>query len=72
MENLGSDNTGNAESRNRAPSYSGLLADDVSIEDLTVMKLMEEIMELQEEIKLKQKFVSTRMKMLEKILPKQN
>ena len=33
---------------------------------------MEEIMELHQEIKMKQKWVSTRMTMLNKILPKQN
>jgi hypothetical protein len=36
----------------------------LSIEDLTVMKLMEEIIEFEEEIKLKQKFINARMNFL--------
>ena len=36
------------------------------------MKLMEEIMEFQQEIMMKQKWINTRMQMLHKILPKQN
>ena len=42
---------------------------DITLEDLTVVKLMEEIMELDSEIKLKQKFIQTRMTMLGKMLP---
>ena len=41
----------------------------ISVEDLTVMKLMEEIMEFDEEIKMKQRWINTRMKMLHKLLP---
>lgn len=33
------------------------------------MKLMEEIMELDQEVKMKEKFIKTRMNMLHKILP---
>jgi hypothetical protein len=33
------------------------------------MKLMEEIMEIDQEIKMKQKFIKTRMTMLNKLLP---
>ena len=44
---------------------------EISVEDLTVMKLMEEIMELDEEIKMKQKWINTRMKMLHKLIPEQ-
>jgi hypothetical protein len=33
------------------------------------MKLMEEIMEIDQEIKMKQKFIKTRMTMLSKLLP---
>lgn len=47
------------------------MGDEYSIEDLTVMKLMEEIMELDQEIKMKQKWINKRMSMLHKILPKQ-
>ena len=35
------------------------------------MKLMEEIMELDQEIKMKQKWINTRMKMLHKLMPEQ-
>ena len=37
---------------------------DISIEDVTVMKLMEEIIEYDQEIKMKQKWIDTRMRML--------
>ena len=43
----------------------------VGLEELTVMKLMEEIMEFDQEIKMKQRWISTRMKLLHKLLPKQ-
>jgi len=33
------------------------------------MKLMEEIMEFDQEIKMKQRWINTRMKMLHKLLP---
>ena len=48
---------------------SDLFNGDLSIEDLTVMKLMEEIMEFDQEIKMKQRWINTRMKMLHKLLP---
>lgn len=41
----------------------------MTLEDLTVLKLMEEIMELDQEVKMKEKFIKTRMNMLHKILP---
>jgi hypothetical protein len=37
---------------------------DFSMQDFTVMKLMEEIIEFDQEIKMKQKWINTRMKML--------
>ena len=43
----------------------------LSIEDITVMKLMEEIIEYDQEIKMKQKWVDTRMRMLNQIQKKQ-
>ena len=39
------------------------------MEDLTVMKLMEEIMELDQEIKMKQRWIGTRLKMLQSLVP---
>ena len=48
---------------------SELFNGELSIEDLTVMKLMEEIMEFDQEIKMKQRWINTRMKMLHKLLP---
>ena len=48
---------------------SDLFNGELSIEDLTVMKLMEEIMEFDQEIKMKQRWINTRMKMLHKLLP---
>ena len=41
------------------------------MEDLTVMKLMEEIMELDQEIKMKQRWMASRMKMLHQMVPQQ-
>lgn len=46
---------------------SDLFNGEMSIEDLTVMKLMEEIMEFDQEIKMKQRWINTRMKMLHNI-----
>ena len=44
--------------------------EDLSIEDITVMKLMEEIIEYDQEIKMKQKWIDTRMRMLRQIQKK--
>ena len=46
--------------------------EDLSIEDITVMKLMEEIIEYDQEIKMKQKWIDTRMRMLNQIQKKQS
>mmetsp|Transcript_4580 Transcript_4580/g.6950 ORF Transcript_4580/g.6950 Transcript_4580/m.6950 type:complete len:130 (-) Transcript_4580:42-431(-) len=40
---------------------------NLSVEDVTVMKLMEEIVEIDSEIKLKQKWINTRIKLLHQI-----
>ena len=56
--------------RGKSAVESELYGGEISIEDLTVMKLMEEIMEFDQEIKMKQKWINTRMKMLHKLLPK--
>ena len=55
--------------RGTSAAESELFNGEISVEDLTVMKLMEEIMEFDQEIKMKQKWINTRMKMLHKILP---
>ena len=55
--------------RGKSAHESDLYNGDVSLEDLTVMKLMEEIMEFDQEIKMKQRWINTRMKMLHKLLP---
>ena len=55
--------------RPRGKSLSGDFNSEISVEDLTVMKLMEEIMEFDQEIKMKQSWINTRMKMLHKLLP---
>ena len=57
--------------RGKSAGDSELFNGEISVEDLTVMKLMEEIMEFDQEIKMKQKWINTRMKMLHKILPTQ-
>ena len=44
---------------------------EITIEELTIMKLMEEIIEFDTEIKMKQSWINTRMNMLHKLLPKQ-
>lgn len=41
----------------------------IGLEELTIMKLMEEIMEFDQEIKMKQRWINTRMKLLHKLLP---
>ena len=40
---------------------------DLTVEDITVMKLMEEIVEFDQEIKMKQKWINSRMKLLHEI-----
>merc|ERR1712013_686159 len=55
--------------RGKSSAENDLLSGDISMEDLTVMKLMEEIMEFDQEIKMKQQWINTRMKMLHKLLP---
>lgn len=57
--------------RGKSAGESELFNGEISVEDLTVMKLMEEIMEFDQEIKMKQKWINTRMTMLHKILPSQ-
>ena len=57
--------------RGSSAGESELFNGEISVEDLTVMKLMEEIMEFDQEIKMKQKWINTRMKMLHKLLPTQ-
>ena len=52
----------------RDRTFSGV-DQELTVEDLTVMKLMEEIMEFDEEIKMKQRWINTRMKMLHKLVP---
>lgn len=54
--------------RERGSSFS---SDGISLEELTIMKLMEEIMEYDQEIKMKQRWINTRMKMLHQLMPKQ-
>lgn len=54
---------------NSAANESEFYNGEISVEDLTVMKLMEEIMEFDQEIKMKQRWINTRMKMLHKLLP---
>ncbi len=53
----------------KSQGESELFNGQISVEDLTVMKLMEEIMEFDQEIKMKQRWINSRMKMLHKILP---
>ena len=40
---------------------------DLTIEDFTVMKLMEEIVEFDQEIKMKQKWINSRIRLLHQI-----
>ena len=77
MESLKSDKPSNSNNSGRTRTKSSadnmLFGDsEISIEDLTVLKLMEEIMEIDQEIKLKQKWINTRMQMLHKLLPNQS
>ena len=44
---------------------------DLTVEDVTVMKLMEEIIEFDQEIKMKQKWINSRVKLLHQIQAKQ-
>ena len=50
-------------------SHDNQHKDELTLEDLTVMKLMEEIMELDQEIKMKQRWMGSRMKMLHQMVP---
>ena len=59
-----------SDKRERGKSFNAQ-TDSIGLEELTVMKLMEEIMELDQEIKLKQSWINTRMKLLHKLLPNQ-
>ena len=43
----------------------------VGLEEVTIMKLMEEIMEFDQEIKMKQRWINSRMKLLHNLLQKQ-
>ena len=56
--------------RGKSAQDSEFWNSEMSVEDLTVMKLMEEIMEFDQEIKMKQRWINTRMKMLHKLMPK--
>lgn len=40
-----------------------------TLEEITIMKLMEEIMEYDQEIKMKQRWINTRMNMLHNLIP---
>eukprot|EP00347_Sterkiella_histriomuscorum_P004123 403361667 len=44
----------------------------IGLEEVTVMKLMEEIMEMDQEIQMKQKWINTRVQMLHRLRPSQN
>ena len=57
--------------RGKSSAEQELLSGEISIEDLTMMKLMEEIIEYDQEIKMKQQWINTRMRLLHKLLPKQ-
>ena len=61
------------EKRTRTSSYEQFFGDDetTTIEDMTAMKLMEEIVEIDQEIKMKQRWINSRMKMLHQLMPKQ-
>jgi hypothetical protein len=52
--------------RPRGKSYDN--ESSISLEDLTVMKLMEEVMEFDQEIKMKQKWMNARMNLLHRFL----
>lgn len=58
----------NNQKRERGASYNHSSEQGLSYEDLTVMKLMEEIMEFDQEIKMKQRWINARMKMLHQVL----
>ena len=59
------------ENRDRSHSHQELFDNmgQISIEDLTALKLMEEIMELDQEIKMKRKWMDARIKMLRSMVP---
>ena len=54
----------------RKRSMSG--EEELTMEDITVMKLMEEIIEYDQEVKMKQNWINTRMKMLHQIQRKKD
>ena len=57
--------------RERGNSLNASEENHMTLEELTIMKLMEEIMEFDQEIKMKQRWINARMKMLHQILPGQ-
>jgi hypothetical protein len=60
------------EGKQRPRGYSGHMSDEFTSDDLHIMKIMEEIIELDQEVKLKQEFINNRMSMLNRLLPKQD
>ena len=58
---------GNNKGKGRDRTYSE--DRQANLQDLTVVKIMEEIMEFDEEIKMKQRWINNRMKMLHELLP---
>ena len=66
-------NSGSKNARERGHSHdfhSKLGGHGIGLEEITVMKLMEEIMEFDQEIKMKQRWVNARMKLLHNLLGK--
>jgi hypothetical protein len=52
------------EGKRERSNSSVFMESDLSVEDLSVIKLMEEIMEFDQEIKMKQRWINSRMKLL--------
>ena len=53
-----------SQSKSHKSSSSSSGGGHISLEEVTVMKLMEEIMEFDQEIKMKQRWINARMKIL--------
>ena len=73
--NIGGSSSG-ASGQKRERGYSqeggiGGVRGQLGLEELTVMKLMEEIMEFDQEIKMKQRWINARMKLLHNLLGQQ-
>lgn len=64
-------NNNNQRERGFSQDFENVNSRHLGLEEVTVMKLMEEIMEFDQEIKMKQRWINARMKLLHNLLKTQ-